>query len=300
MTAYYYQHHKKRDKAKKRLIVFLVLFLSLILLSVLVIFQQIRLTAMQNNIESLENRFQNVVQENNMLWEQYDSIKKENEKLREENYMLRSSTLIFHGNRHTNKVAITIDDGTNQELVAQFLNCLSEHDLKATFFPIGHWLEANPEIWLRAVQEGHELGNHTYSHAFLEGLADDEIKKELSRWQDTVDQALGYGYQTLYFRPPGMSGFTDDSPNRKRYMEVVARKGMFTVLWDVEIFYALRNETITPSRTIEHVLSNAQGGSIVLLHFNHNDLAALPHIITGLRNRGLIPCTLRELLLAKP
>ena len=300
MTGYYYQHHNKGHKTKKRLIVFLVLFLSLVILSVLAVFQQIRLAAMQNNLESLENRFQKVEQENNMLWEQYDSIKKENEKLREENYMLRSSTLIFHGNRHTNKVAITIDDGASQELIAQFLERLQEFDLKVTLFPIGHWLETNPEIWHRAVQEGHELGNHTYSHAFLEGLTDDEIRKELSRWQDTVEQALGYSYRTLYFRPPEMSGFTDDNPNRTSYMEVVAKKGMFTVLWDVEIFYALRNETITPTRTIEHVLNNARGGSIVLLHFNHNDLAALPHIITGLRNRGLVPCSLRELLLAKP
>ncbi len=300
MTSYYYNRNKYRQRPKKRLIVFSVLFIALLFLLAVVIYQKARLSHLQNNLNMLENRFYQVEEENNMLWEKYDSIKKENERLREENHMLRSTNLIFHGNRETNKVAITIDDGAGEALVAQFLDCLDEHNLSATLFPIGYWLENSPHIWQRAVQEGHELGNHTYSHAHLANLTDDKIRNELNKWQETVDRALGVSYHTYYFRPPGMSGFTENNPNRDHYMEIVANKEMFTVLWDIEILFALRNETITPSRTIEHVLNNAQGGSIVLLHFNHNDLAALPHIITGLRNQGLEPCSLRELLLAKP
>ena len=72
---------------------------------------------------------------------------------------------------------------------------------------------------------------------------------------------------------------------------------MFPILWDVELVYALRNEVATPSRITEHVLENARGGSIVLLHFTPNDITALPDILAGLRRRGLEPCSLSELLL---
>ena len=235
-----------------------------------------------------------------MLWDQYDQVVEENKKLREENFMLRSSTVISHGSRNTNLVAITIDDGAGPELIGRTLRILRENQVKATFFPMGSWVELHPEVWKEAVADGHELGNHTFSHAFLTTVSDERVKEELNRWQEAVDSALGFKYQTYFFRPPGMDGFTSpQGSTAKRYKEIIANKGMFAVLWDVELVYALRNEAYTTARITEHILANAKGGSIVLLHFTENDIAALPEIINGLRRRGLEPCSLSELLLAE-
>ncbi len=301
MAGHYYRHTPKtKKKSGFRIFLFLVLLLALAGLAFFSFSQYLAIQSLRSEVSRLEEQLRNIEDENRMLWDQYDQVVEENEKLREENYMLRSSTVINHGSRNTNLVAITIDDGAGPDLIGKTLRILKENQVNATFFPIGSWVELHPEIWKDAVDDGHELGNHTFSHAFLTTISDERVKEELSRWQEAVDSALGVNYQTYFFRPPGMDGFTSPhGSTAKRYKEIIADKGMFAVLWDVELVYALRNEISTPARITEHVLANAKGGSIVLLHFTENDIAALPDIISGLRRRGLEPCSLSELLLAE-
>ncbi len=263
--------------------------------------QYLTVQAMQREMQSLEEKFDEVRQENKRLQEQYEEVYEENEKLRKENRMLRSSTVIEHGNRETNKVAITIDDGAGAELISRTLDYLKAHDVRATLFPMGSWVDHAPEVWQRAVEEGHELGNHTYSHPFITRISEEKVREELKGWQESVENAVGEPYRTLFFRPPYGDGFMSGQGHHKeRLQEIIAEKGMFPVLWDVELIYALRNEAYSSARITEYVLANARGGSIVLLHFNEEDINALPDIITGLRNRGLEPCSLSELLLAEP
>lgn len=298
---YYGRTTKTKSKSGVRIFIFLFLMAIIVGQVFFSMSQYMALQSLRSNLESLENELDQVRQENNTLQERFDQVYRENEELREENFMLRSSVIVNHGNRETNKVAITIDDGAGAELINQTLDHLRDHNVRATLFPMGWWVEQAPEVWRRAVQEGHELGNHTYSHAFLTTIAEEQIRAELKGWQDAVNEALGYDYNTLFFRPPGMDGFTaSQSHATKQIQEIIAGKGMFAVLWDVELVYALRNEVATTARIIEHVLNNAQGGSIVLLHFTPNDIAALPAILDGLRRKGLEPCSLSELLLAEP
>lgn len=302
MSSYYYRRPRQsKGKSLLRLMIFLLLLIAALAASGFAYIQYQAVQSLQSELEDLEKRFEQIETENEMLWEQYDEIMEENERLREENQMLRSVAIVNHGNRDTNKVAITIDDGSGADLINRTLDYFKEYNVTATLFPMGSWVDREPEVWRRAVEEGHELGNHTYSHAYLTNLTEEQIREELNGWQRSVDEALEYPYRTLFFRPPGMYGFTSaDSSRTKRYQEIIAEKGMFTILWDVELVYALRNEVATTARITEHVLQNARGGSIVLLHFTHNDIAALPAIISGLRERGLEPCSLSELLLAEP
>lgn len=300
MANNYYGRSPKKKKSGFRLFLFLILLLALAGVTLFSFSQYLALRSLRSDLDRLEEQLKNIEDENRMLWDQYDQVVEENEKLREENFMLRSSTVINHGSRNTNLVAITIDDGAGPELIGRTLRILKDNQVTATFFPMGSWVELHPEVWKEAVEDGHELGNHTYSHAFLTTVSDEQVKEELNRWQEAVDSALGYQYQTYFFRPPGMDGFTSpQGSTAKRYKEIIANKGMFAVLWDVELVYALRNEAYTTARIIEHILANAKGGSIVLLHFTENDIAALPDIISGLRRRGLEPCSLSELLLAE-
>ncbi len=298
---YYSRSRQPKKKSLARLVIFLFLLAAVAILFVFSLSQYMAVQTLQSKQNSLEERLEQVKEENKMLWQLHDDLYEENIRLREENKMLRSSTVIEHGNRETSKVAITIDDGASANLMHKTLDHLKDHNVKATLFPMGSWVEREPEAWQRAVDEGHELGNHTYSHAFLTTISEEKVREELNRWEEAVEEALGYPYETLFFRPPGMDGFTStQSSQKQRLMEIIGEKDMFTILWDVELVYALRNETSTPERITQHVLDNARGGSIVLLHFTENDIAALPAIITGLRDRGLEPCSLRELLLADP
>lgn len=300
-TEYYRRSKQPKRKSTGRFFLYLFLVTLILVLVIFSVNQYLIVQTLQSDLDALNEKFRQIEYENNRLQEEFEQIYQENEMLRDENYMLRSSTIINHGNRKTNKVAITIDDGAGAELINRTLSYLREHNVRATFFPMGSWVDAEPEVWRRAVEEGHELGNHTYSHAFLTTISEERIREELNRWQQSVDAALGYSYQTLFFRPPGMDGFTSTQSSRtKRFQEIIAGKGMFPVLWDVELVYALRYEAATPARITDHVLANARGGSIILLHFTPNDITALPDILTGLRKRGLEPCSLSELLLAEP
>jgi peptidoglycan-N-acetylglucosamine deacetylase len=297
-----------KSKAAARVVIFIIL-LSLTAVSAFYGLQQsFAARGLQSDLASFEERLKLLEEENRTLREQYDQISEENESLLEinesllnENRMLRSSTIKTHGSRETNLVAITIDDGYGKEIVELALDYLKEHGVLATFFPVGEAVKYSPEVWQRAVEEGHELGNHTYRHTFLTTISEDQARNELNRWQETVDEALGYPYKTLFFRPPGMDGYTSGQiSSARRYHEIIAEAGMFAVLWDIELFNALSSRPYTPANIADHVLTNARGGSIVLLHFKPSDIAALPEILSGLRRRGLEPCSLSELLLAEP
>lgn len=299
MTAYT-SRTAKQPKSKKgmRAFLFILLILAVLVFAVFSLVQYLSINNLQKELETIKENLADLSEENSYLKQRYDEISEENEKLRQDNHMLRSSNVISYGRRETSKVAITIDDGAGPELVEETLKHLREGNVKATFFPMGSWVERHPEIWAKAVKEGHELGNHTYSHAFLTTISEERVKEELGKWQEAVDQALGYSYNTFFFRPPGMDGFTSLNSNKTKQLQtIIADHGMVPILWDVELVYALRNEIATTSRITQHVLSSAGPGSIVLLHFTPNDIEALPGIISGLRSRGLEPCSLRELLL---
>ncbi len=295
------RNRQPKKKSAFRVLIFIILIAAIITLGFFSLSQYTAVQALQNNLQSLEEKLDRVEEEKNRLEEQYEEIYEENEKLREENKMMRSEIIIEHGDRDTNKVAITIDDGGSEAINHLTLDYLKEYEVRATLFPTGKNVESYPETWKRAVEEGHELGNHTYSHPFLTNLSEEQVRKELSGWQEAVETALGESYHSPFFRPPYGDGFySGQSYHRERLQPIVAGKGMFPVMWDVELVYALRHDTYSPARITEHVLNNARGGSIVLLHFTEADIEALPGIIRDLREQGLEPCSLRELLLADP
>ncbi len=297
----YSRPRSNRGKSGLRLVIILLLLAAVAGLGFLSFTQYMAIQSLEAEQTEFKERLNRLELDNETLRQRNEELTEENRILTEENQMMRSQTIIYNGNRETNLVAITIDDGAGAALINQTLDYLKEHNVNATLFPMGWWVDQEPEVWQRAVEEGHELGNHTYSHAFLTTLSESQIEAELLNWQDSVDRALGYNYRTLFFRPPGMYGFTNvNSSQTKRYQEIIAGHGMFTILWDIELVYALRNEAYTTARIVDHVLANARGGSIVLLHFTPSDIAALPAILTGLRQRGLEPCSLSELLLAEP
>lgn len=238
-----------------------------------------------------------------------DSIAVESFNLKGENRFSRKEKIfgavISSGSRDTNKVALTIDDGWDAKWVRQALDCLHEEEVTATFFPTGAAVKANPDLWKHAVREGHELGNHTYTHGYLTSLTEDEIRLDLEQWQKEVDAALGYPYPAFFFRPPGMAGFTGDKEETAYYRELIGKNDLIIALWDIETYYALyssggprhKGTELTPEIVAEYIVEEAFGGSIILLHFTRLDVGAIPLLIRGLGEKGLEVVSLSEMLL---
>ena len=196
------------------------------------------------------------------------------------------STLYNNGPRDSNRIAITFDDGG--PAVGAILSILREKGVHSTMFPSGRWAEANPGWIQQIVQDGHELGNHTYSHSVMQKPSSWSITWEVMRGEKAIVSA-GH-YPQLLFRFPYGAGGRDG-----RALAAVGSAGYSrTIGWDVDPKDWRGNSA---SYMIQNVLSHARGGSIVLFHLGGAHTAqALPTIIDTLRARGYELVTVSELL----
>jgi peptidoglycan/xylan/chitin deacetylase (PgdA/CDA1 family) len=102
--------------------------------------------------------------------------------------------------RRPGELALTFDDGPNPAWTPRLLDLLGEHDVKATFFLVGKFAEAEPGLVRRVVAEGHLIGNHSWNHPNLALTAAGQVKEELRKTNDTLEQITGAPVK--YFRPP--------------------------------------------------------------------------------------------------
>ena len=122
----------------------------------------------------------------------------------------------------TKKIAITFDDGPHPQYTEQLLDGLKERGVKATFFVTGEHAELHPDIIARMSEEGHLIGNHTYSHIQLSAGNREEFKNQLIKTNEIISEITGK--EVLYVRPP--YGTWD----KKFETEL----NMFPVLWTVD------------------------------------------------------------------
>lgn len=191
----------------------------------------------------------------------------------------------------SNKViALTFDDGPDKEHTEQILNLLKQYDARATFFVVGSRVEKHPEIVARALDEGHEIGNHSYSHPPFYNIGADALRKELTKTQDAIYQATGI--RSVLFRPPG--GRYNDA-----IVSASKEVGMLTVLW------SWHQDTLDwrkpgANAIMRTVLKNARNGDIVLMHDfvpgSDQTVEALKKILPELKERGFSFVTVTELL----
>ncbi|WP_050181631.1 polysaccharide deacetylase family protein [Domibacillus robiginosus] len=179
------------------------------------------------------------------------------------------------------KIALTFDDGPNPKSTAAILATLKKHDAKATFFMLGSRVEQYPELVDQVVQEGHEIGNHSFSHRNLAKLDPREVKKEIDQTALAVEAAAGVSPLTV--RPP--YGATNATVN-----EIIGAKPM---LWTVD---TMDWKSHNPKSICGIVKKEARDGSIVLMHDIHQTTAqSLDEIVTYLQKEGYELVTVSEL-----
>ncbi len=187
-------------------------------------------------------------------------------------------------------VALTFDDGPNPARVDEILRALREADVRATFFVTGHDMDTDRDAGRRLVAAGHELGNHTYTHARMVLRSAAFVRDEIER-TDTAIRDAGERH-AIPFRPPyGWKLF--------RLPLYLRCTGRTTVTWDLEPdSYA--DVRATPEGIAVYVHANVRPGSIVLLHVwwsgNETSRAAIPLVARRLRADGYPLVTISELL----
>jgi peptidoglycan/xylan/chitin deacetylase (PgdA/CDA1 family) len=200
----------------------------------------------------------------------------------------------WRGRSDRNAVALTFDDGPSPD-TERILDVLGAHEASATFFMVGREVESFPGIAQRVLAEGHEVGNHSYSHPSYLFQRAAETHAQIRRTQYIIAETIGVRPQVA--RPP----YGVRTP---AYFSATRALDLQTVQWDVAGFDWKR---ITPRQIADNVLRKARPGSIILLHDGdsagkkgrHNTVAALPLIIRGLRDRDLQIAPLSQLLPGK-
>ena len=183
-------------------------------------------------------------------------------------------------------IAITFDDGPHPKNTPRLLNILRARNIKATFYMVGSNVDLYPQVVRRVVAEGHEIGNHSYSHRLFSKMGDSEIRQELSRTRDAVQRAAGV--QPLTLRPPFGGMLT-----RQREW-VNAEFGYPIILWSID---PLDWKRPGPSVVCSRIVSATTPGSIILAHDLHSQTVdAMPATLDGLLQRGFKFVTVSQLL----
>jgi len=156
--------------------------------------------------------------------------------------------------RGSKKMALTFDDGPNDPHTLRLLEVLARHEVKATFFFIGRYVEQHPEIAREVSKAGHVVGNHTFTHPLLIFKAESEVRAELTACQRALNDAIGE--HTNLFRPP-FGG------RRPAVLRIARGMGLEPVMWNVTGY----DWNAPSAEHIERkVTRQVRGGDVILLH----------------------------------
>lgn len=181
------------------------------------------------------------------------------------------------------KVHLTFDAGFENGLTAGFLDVLKAKNVKARFYLTGTYLRDHPTLVKRMLNEGHQVGNHSWSHPDTVDLMADSIAlvyNDLMRWENQYKAAIGQSPARWYYRPP--SGIFSE-----RTLGLVHWMGYTTELYQVALRDWDPENQLSPEVTLESLLNQTKQGSIVLLHVvSSSDLEVLGKYIDTIRAKG--------------
>lgn len=187
-------------------------------------------------------------------------------------------------------VALTFDDGPTREYTDTVLTTLAKHAVKATFFVTGSEVEKNPAEASRIASAGHELGNHSYSHARMVFKLPATVKDEIEKTDAAIRNA-GYSGQ-IHFRPP----YGKKLLILPWYLQ---KAGKTTIMWDIEP-ETFAETAVSAEAISDHIMQQVRPGSIILLHVMYasreESRKSLELVIPRLKKEGFAFKTVSELI----
>jgi peptidoglycan/xylan/chitin deacetylase (PgdA/CDA1 family) len=202
--------------------------------------------------------------------------------------------VLVRGPQEGKRISLTFDDGPSEQFTGQILDILREHHVPATFFVCGRNVEDHPDLLRRISSEGHEIGNHTYSHPYLYFRSRQRIAAEIDRAQVAIEKVIGF--RPRFFRPPYGARWFGLVPT-------LLERGMHLILWSAA-GYDWKEDVQGIAKAI---LRELKPGTIILLHDGRETrsaveidrsrtVLALPGIIAGARQQGYTFTPLKDFL----
>ena len=207
----------------------------------------------------------------------------------------RTYTIEYYG-YHPNEVALSFDDGPDPKWTPKILDILKQKNVKGAFMMIGAEAQENVGLMKRVEREGHEIGNHTYTHPDISEISTEQLDLELKLTERLFASKLGV--QPLYFRPPYSIDQEPDTDDQAAPVERSQKAG-YTIVgdkidtgdWNEHPRRSPQEVTQTVLYWLDRMKTQPQfRGSIILLHDGGGDrsatVAALPLLIDALRAHG--------------
>lgn len=194
---------------------------------------------------------------------------------------------IYKGNPEKPMVTLLINVAWGDEFIPTILDTLEKQNVQATFFFDGSWVKKTPDLAKVIYENGHEIGNHAYSHPDLNTFSREATKNELKKTNDVIEESLGI--TPTWFAPPSGS-FNQGT------VDVARELGMMTILWTVDTIDWKKPET---SAMVSRVVAEVENGSMILMHPTKPVAEGLDQMIRSIKEKGYQLGTASEMMSEK-
>lgn len=221
----------------------------------------------------------NAKYENTFGW----GIKRENNHLQPDvgsknKQLLEENNGICMGRDGEKIIYLTFDSGYEAGYMDKILTTLKENNVKATFFITAHYVNTQPELVKRMINEGHIVGNHTVNHKSMPDCSLDTIKKEMMDLHSAIYEK--FGYEMKYMRPP-------KGEYSERTVAYTNTLGYTTVMWSFGYDDWDEKKQGREEYGKKKILDNVHNGEVMLLHATSKDNSnILDDVIKEIKNRG--------------
>ena len=202
---------------------------------------------------------------------------------------LKKYNAYFIGDTTQNTIYLTFDCGYENGNTEPILDALKKHDVKATFFVVGNFLETSPEMVKRMIAEGHTVGNHTYHHLDMSSISSmDAFKKETQDVENLFEQITGTPITKFYRPPQGKYNIEN--------LKMAQELGYHTFFWSLAYVDWYQDKQPTKDEAFGKLLKRIHPGAIVLLHSTSSTNAQiLDELLTKWEEMGYTIKPLTEL-----
>lgn len=174
----------------------------------------------------------------------------------------------YLGDENEKTLYLTFDAGYENGYMPQILDVLRDHHVSAAFFLVGNYLEQNPELVCRMVDEGHIVGNHTWSHPDMSKITDREaFARELGRVEEKYREVTGRELERYYRPPQGI--YSEEN------LKLAQELGYRTVFWSLAYVDWNNDAQPTAQEALDKLLPRTHNGAVVLLHATSRTNAAI-------------------------
>ncbi|WP_240375360.1 polysaccharide deacetylase family protein [Bacillus piscicola] len=191
---------------------------------------------------------------------------------------------LYKGNPAKPMASFLINVSWGEEHLPKMLKILREEKVKATFFLEGKWVQKNPKLANMILEEGHEVGNHAYSHPDMSTISKGRITQEIKQTNETIEAVLSV--KPTLFAPPSGS-------YNEEVVRIADRMNMTTILWTID---TIDWKDPDPYQMADRTASKVENGSLILMHPTDSAVTGLKSMIQQIKEKNIQLNTVSRLL----